>query len=195
MTETEPGRTKPDSTWGGTWTTITKADYDKAIAEASGLSGLSVFASATRPNGDDYTYTAWGLKGADAPLIASELRDCGPDWSRVPSANCPGSHTFWSFTPWPQWRCGPCGETVRRERPQCRASVMHCEECGTALTEVAACRHCDKPIERCRVNTGALGNGLCKGWRHVGSDSQPVIGHCCGGRLINPAAEPEESAT
>lgn len=98
MAETEPGRTKPDSTFGGTWTTIAKADYDKAIAEAGGLSGLSVFASATRPNGDDYVYTAWGLKGADFPLVASEMSGCGPQRARVPSANCKGQHTFWRFT-------------------------------------------------------------------------------------------------
>jgi hypothetical protein len=93
MTETEPGRTKPDTQWGGTWTTITREDYNKAIDGAGGFGNLSVFASATRPNGDDYVYTAWGLKGADVPLVASELSGCGPEWSRVPSARCKGSST------------------------------------------------------------------------------------------------------
>jgi hypothetical protein len=51
------------------------------------------------------------------------------------------------------------------------------------------CRHCGKPIERCHP---ARTNPLCKGWRHVGYDSQPVIGHCCEGRMINPEAEPGE---
>lgn len=51
------------------------------------------------------------------------------------------------------------------------------------------CRYCDQPIERCAV---VYANPLCKGWRHVGYDSQPVIGHCCEGRMINPAAEPQQ---
>lgn len=58
------------------------------------------------------------------------------------------------------------------------------------------CRHCGKPIERCHTASGAPTHGypMCKGWRHAGYGSQPVIGHCCGGRSINPAAEPEEEA-
>jgi hypothetical protein len=135
MAETEPGRTKPDSDFGGTWTTIAKADYDKAIAGSGGLSGLSVFASASRPNGDDYVYTAWGLKGAGVPLVASEMRDCGPGRARVPSANCAGSHAFWSFAPWPQWGCEDCGVTVREERPE-PGEPVPCEDCGAAMEEI-----------------------------------------------------------
>lgn len=59
--------------------------------------------------------------------------------------------------------------------------------------EVRECRHCNGPIHRC-ISTCATATDypLCKGWRHVGHDDQPVIGHCCGGRSINPAAEPRE---
>ena len=57
---------------------------------------------------------------------------------------------------------------------------------------VPECRHCGALIRRCEH---AEPNPLCKGWRHVGYDSQPVIGHCCGGRSINPAAEPGEEGS
>jgi hypothetical protein len=55
--------------------------------------------------------------------------------------------------------------------------------------DAGICRHCGHLIERC---PRPQGNPLCKGWRHAGYDSQPVIGHCCEGRMINPAAEPME---
>jgi len=62
--------------------------------------------------------------------------------------------------------------------------------------EQATCKHCGKPIERCGPPPGQTVHSypLCKGWRHVGLDSQPIMGHCCDGRMINPAAEPEEAA-
>lgn len=195
MAETEPGRTKPDSTWPGTWTTIAKADYDEAVAEAMGLSGLSVFASATRPNGDDYTYTAWGLKGADFPLIASELRGCGPDWSRVPGANCPGSHTFWSFTPWPQWRCTGCGEVTRHDRPDPGEPVLRCEDCNCALGEVTPCRHCGLPITQghgADYFMRASAERSPTGWTHLGkSPAEGWQGIRCPGSLTG--ATPAET--
>jgi hypothetical protein len=70
----------------------------------------------------------------------------------------------------------------------CHADVL----LAVASPETAACRHCGALIERCYVITGAPTHDypMCRGWRHVGYDSQPVIGHCCEGRMINPAAEP-----
>jgi len=62
--------------------------------------------------------------------------------------------------------------------------------------EVRECRHCHCPIRRCTSTCAtATDYPLCHGWRHVGYDNQPVIGHCCGGRSINPAAEPREEAS
>lgn len=63
-------------------------------------------------------------------------------------------------------------------------------------TEVRECRHCGGPIRRCTsTSAGSPHNPICKGWRHVGYDDQPVIGHSCGGRSINPLAEPLEDGT
>lgn len=59
-----------------------------------------------------------------------------------------------------------------------------------------ACRHCGQPIERCKHDPWPGSSPyMCKGWRHVGYDDQPMIGHCCEGRSINPVAEPAEEGT
>lgn len=62
--------------------------------------------------------------------------------------------------------------------------------------EVPKCRHCGAPVRRCdHAGANTADYPLCKGWRHVGYEDQPVIGHCCGGRSINPAAEPKEEVS
>lgn len=136
MPETLPGRTKPDTSWGGEWHTIERQEYHRIIANVGGLNALSVAASATHPHGEDYVYTAWALKGSGVPLVASELEDCGPYEGKRPE-ECGGTHTFWRFTPWPLYHCSSpyCGERERREPPQCRASLVHCE-CGEVMREV-----------------------------------------------------------
>jgi hypothetical protein len=51
------------------------------------------------------------------------------------------------------------------------------------------CKHCGEPIERCPIDPCSW-NG---GWRHAGYLSQPTGSHYCGGRSVNPIAEPAES--
>jgi len=81
-----------------------------------------------------------------------------------------------------------------RLRPYLLGAASLLDFSGTlAAPELRWCRHCGGPIRRCTSScAGKPDYPLCKGWRHVGYDSQPVIGHCCGGRSINPAAEPRE---
>jgi hypothetical protein len=57
---------------------------------------------------------------------------------------------------------------------------------------VTACRHCGEEIVPC----GYLGLGCwAHGWKHLRwIDSMPVGSHYCGGRSINPLAEPEAAA-
>jgi hypothetical protein len=53
---------------------------------------------------------------------------------------------------------------------------------------LAHCRHCGTDIEPCPHARGAM--PVCKGWRHTGYEDQPVGSHYCGGRSVNPSAEP-----
>lgn len=189
MADIPPGREKPDATWGGTWFSIDRAEYDAIIFCAGGIEALSVAAAATRPDGDDYVYTAWGIKGQDIPLVASELRGCGP-YEKLPSYDCRGEHTFWKFIPWPRYHCRICDETARRRPPRCGAADVHCEGCGEVMTPV--CRHCDAEILRC---TSGHQIPVCKGWKHVQFiDSMPIGAHYCEGRSTKPSAEPGEAA-
>lgn len=52
----------------------------------------------------------------------------------------------------------------------------------------AHCRHCGMDIEPCPHPRSA--NPVCKGWRHEGYENKPIGAHYCGGRSINPSAEP-----
>ena len=135
MPDALPGRRKPDATWGGAWHAIGRAEYDGIIRNAGGLQALTVAAAATHPRGEDYVYTAWARKDQDYPLVASELEGCAP-YAGKGLLDCRGTHTFWKFIPWPPYRCTGCGETARREPPQCGASSVWCEECGMFMREV-----------------------------------------------------------
>lgn len=57
---------------------------------------------------------------------------------------------------------------------------------GATMTET--CRYCQQPIERCPHDCAA--GHVLKGWRHIGYPDKPIGAHYCGGRSINPAAEP-----
>lgn len=85
--------------------------------------------------------------------------------------------------------CRDCPGWDEERRKRGEWSDRMTDELLAAPGGTAACRHCGQPIERCETPQG---NPLCKGWRHAGYDSQPVMGHCCEGRMINPAAEPAE---
>jgi hypothetical protein len=50
-----------------------------------------------------------------------------------------------------------------------------------------ACRHCGEPIIPCPEPIR-----FCKGWKHAGFAGKPVGAHYCGGRSINPMAEPKD---
>lgn len=134
MPDTLPGREKPDATWGGVWFTIERSEYQGIIANAGGLSALTVAASATRPHGEDRVYTAWAIRGQDVPLVASDLEGCGP-YAGKGLLECGGTHTYEKFIPWPLYRCPGCGDEERRQPPECRASQVHCE-CGEVMREV-----------------------------------------------------------
>lgn len=54
------------------------------------------------------------------------------------------------------------------------------------VAETAACRHCGDRIIPC--SHAVL---FCKGWKHVQFiTSKPIGAHYCGGRSVNPVAEP-----
>jgi hypothetical protein len=55
------------------------------------------------------------------------------------------------------------------------------------------CAHCQQPIERCPHDCAA--GHLLRGWRHTGYPGKPIGAHYCGGRSINPVAEPSTTAT
>jgi len=135
MPETAPGTEEPNAYFGGTWVTISHADYGSLIADAGGLEALSVAASNTHPQGRDYVYTAWQLKGSDVPLVASARDGCDP---RATRTDCPGIHTFWRFIPWPAYECRPCGNRARMRPAACGASPVHCDECGSVMDEATA---------------------------------------------------------
>lgn len=72
------------------WEVITRAEYDAAIEAAGGYDAITVFSCLTDPDGvysGGRIYTAWGLRGADVPLvdICSEKPPCDPgDWQSWP---------------------------------------------------------------------------------------------------------------
>jgi hypothetical protein len=52
---------------------------------------------------------------------------------------------------------------------------------------VTSCKHCREEIVPC-----GQANLFCRGWKHVRFlDSMPIGAHYCGGRSVNPLAEPE----
>lgn len=57
-----------------------------------------------------------------------------------------------------------------------------------ASSPLAYCRHCEADIEPCPHSRGGM--PVCKGWRHRGHGNQPIGSHYCGGRAVNPSAEP-----
>lgn len=65
-------------------------------------------------------------------------------------------------------------------------------ECGPWKEAPGGCRHCGQLIRRCPHPAGTL--PVCKGWRHEGYEGQPVGAHYCGGRSVNPSAEPVEGS-
>lgn len=51
-----------------------------------------------------------------------------------------------------------------------------------------SCRHCHGELVRCPNPV----SGICNGWKHADyAESQPAISHYCGGRSVNPLAEPD----
>lgn len=85
-----------------------------------------------------------------------------------------------------RWKGGPTERT-------CIAWLTGPGRQIAGLPAVPECRHCSAPIRRCTSTCATAPDyPLCRGWRHVGYDDQPVIGHCCEGRSVNPAAEPRE---
>jgi hypothetical protein len=66
-------------------------------------------------------------------------------------------------------------------------------ECGPWKEAPDTCRHCGQRIRRCPHPAGAM--PVCKGWRHEGHDDQLIGAHYCGGRSVNPAAEPATRET
>jgi hypothetical protein len=65
--------------------------------------------------------------------------------------------------------------------------IMRAWDGGSPL---ANCRHCRTGIKPCSHPRGVLPDAICKGWRHKGYEGQPVGAHYCGGRSVNPSAEP-----
>lgn len=63
---------------------------------------------------------------------------------------------------------------------------------AAALNGAAACRHCRGAIVRCRPERQIP---ACKGWKHVAWLSMPIGAHYCGGRSVNPSAEPTAQET
>lgn len=54
------------------WEEITRAEYDQAIEQAGGYDAVTVFSTLTDPEGvysGGRIYTAWGVRGADVPLV------------------------------------------------------------------------------------------------------------------------------
>lgn len=90
-----------------------------------------------------------------------------------------------------QLNCKPCADfALRHVSP---GDHLYLYRLVPEPEEVRECRHCGEPIKRCPSAHATVPEfPLCRGWRHVGYDSQPVIGHCCGGCSTNPAAEPRE---
>jgi hypothetical protein len=83
--------------------------------------------------------------------------------------------------------CRPCADLdLKHARPGDHLYLYRLEP-----EEIRECLHCRAPVRRCTSTCATSPDYLllCKGWRHVGYDDQPVIGHCCGGRSINPVAE------
>jgi hypothetical protein len=55
------------------------------------------------------------------------------------------------------------------------------------------CRHCKREIVPCPAPSMIP---VCKGWKHAEFlDSMPVGAHYCGGRSVNPVAEPVTAAS
>ena len=98
MPDTPPGRTRAEDIEAGHWESISRDDYHAAVDAAGGLEALGIYSTLTRPEEPRYFWTARQIRGADVPLVASELTGCdhsAPDaW-----ATCPGTHTFWRFVP------------------------------------------------------------------------------------------------
>lgn len=67
-------------------------------------------------------------------------------------------------------------------------TVVVSRECGPWKEAPGGCRHCGQLIRRCPHPAGTM--PVCKGWRHDGYDGQPIGAHYCGGRSVNPSAEP-----
>ena len=99
MPDTPPGRTRAEDTEAGHWESITRDDYFEAIDAAGGLETLGIYSSLTRVD-DRYFWTARHIRGAEVPLVASELDGCD-DSAPAEWATCPGTHTFWRFVPAP----------------------------------------------------------------------------------------------
>lgn len=56
------------------------------------------------------------------------------------------------------------------------------------------CRHCGQEIVQ-SCDPPSL-PGLCRGWKHTAwLDQMPIGAHYCGGRSVNPLAEPAEPPT
>jgi len=78
-----PENAKLDHTWTdsdgiplGGWVEVEHREWLRLIADAGGIQALTVFSSLTDPDGrygPARVYTAWGMPGADAPLV--DIRD------------------------------------------------------------------------------------------------------------------------
>ena len=102
----------------------------------------------------------------------------------TPTSRCPGEEKV--FAQAPAWRRGGWAEVAvvsRRVTPWTEAPEP-------AEDEPVTCRHCGEPISPCPHLPAFY--PVCKGWRHEGYKSQPIGAHYCGGRSINPSAEPRE---
>lgn len=99
MADTPPGQTQRERHgFDGEWVTITRAEYNAILRPAGDLdlAVWTVAASATRPCGRNYVFTAWCRRDDESVMVASEMDSCD---SQPDPATCPGTHTFLRFIP------------------------------------------------------------------------------------------------